>query len=63
MASNEFLINKEVIAVLCYYVVTTCTDKPISEVERETALQNLFIVSRWQCTRPSTDSMTGETGG
>ena len=33
--------------MLDYYVVTTCTDKPISEVEREfrreTALQNLLL--------------------
>ena len=33
LASNEFLINEEVITILDYYIVTTCTDKPISEVE------------------------------
>ena len=42
LASNEFLINEEVITILDYYIVTTCTDKPISEVEWETARQNLL---------------------
>ena len=46
MASNEFLNNEEVIAnvaMLDYYTVRTWTDKPISEVEQKTALQNLLL--------------------
>ena len=57
-AHNEFFINEEFIAMLDYYVVTSLSAK-----QTEAQPLRTFIASGWQCTRPSTDGKTGETGG